>query len=96
MTKPSAHSYTTLAGALMEGDSIARSRRYDITEKNFEKPAAILEAMRNTMSQTRKRAIERTGKDYRMDSGSFMLPSTDAIMLVVTLTCTGDAAVDDI
>ena len=90
------NTHAAMARELREGESIARSTRIPVTEIKRSPPTKILAKMRNSMNQIASRAREATDRFFRVESGQFVTHDGQAVMCVVTLTCTEDEGEDDI
>lgn len=89
-------SFTAMAKALREGESISRSIRIpidEVTEKNVKKRTKNL---RNNLNQLAIRARETTERGYRVESGQFMTHDGTALIITVVITCMEDEGEDDI
>ncbi len=88
--------FSAQARQIREGETISKVVRLPLDEHSARDVKRKLSSMRNSANQIATRAKEDTERDFRVETGQFIVNDATAIMLVVTITCMEDEGEDDI
>lgn len=72
--------------ALKKGDSLSRVRRFDIDRCEAEEIQDTLQTTRRNINAAVSRIREKTGNNFRVESGTMISSNHDAIFAVVAVT----------
>ncbi len=79
-------SFNAQLRALKKGESLARTKRYQLGQADAAEITTALHAMRRTVNAIVSRIRETTGSNFRVESGSMLTNDNDAIHAVVTVS----------
>lgn len=85
MTDELVPSFNAQLRALKAGESLAKSRRFDVGSPDAASINQHLHAMRRTVNAAVSRIREATGSNFRVESGSLITSDNEAIIAMVNV-----------
>jgi hypothetical protein len=86
MTEEAIPSFNEQLRRLNRGESLARSKRYEMGAPEAASLNEQLHGMRRTVNSAVSRIREATGSNFRVDSGTLITSDNEAVLAVVSVT----------
>lgn len=85
-TEQSAQSFNAQVRGLNIGECVAKAERFELGTRKAGEVGESLQKLRRTVNAAVSRIRDKTGNNFRVESGSFVTDDLNAALAVVTVT----------